>query len=198
MSEAKLPNEDIGRFRKCLKIFLSMLYISAFTFGGGFVIVSLMKKRFVDEYGWLSESETLDMIALSQSAPGPIAVNAAILFGWRLSGFWGMASAVLGTVIPPVVIISAVYFVYDAFRENAYVARFMRGMQAGVAAVLASVVTGLTKNVAKKKSVLSWCILLGAFLVSLLVPGSTVYVILASALIGVIYALLARKGDKPA
>lgn len=69
-----------------MQLFLSTFYISAFTFGGGFVIVTFMKRRFVDEYGWISKQEMLDYTALAQSAPGPIAVNAAILVGWRVAG----------------------------------------------------------------------------------------------------------------
>ena len=82
-------------------LFSSMLTISAFTFGGGFVIVSLMKKKFVDTLRWLTEDEMLDMTALAQSAPGPIAVNAAILVGRRIAGVPGMLAAVAGTLIPP-------------------------------------------------------------------------------------------------
>ena len=183
-----------GNAKRFFTIFFSMLYISAFTFGGGFVIVTLMKKRFVDELHWLDEKETLDMIAISQSAPGPIAVNAAILFGWRLAGVTGMLAAVLGTIIPPILIISAIYFIYEAFRQNEYVARFMRGMQAGVAAVLASVVWGLGRNIVKKKNWLSILIALTALVVSVFVRGSTMYVVIGAALIGVIKAVwLVRK-----
>ncbi|MBR3763201.1 MAG: chromate transporter, partial [Clostridia bacterium] len=89
-------------------LFSSMLMISAFTFGGGFVIVSLMKKRLVDELQWLTEEEMLDMTALAQSAPGPIAVNAAILAGRRIGGLPGMLAAVGGTLLPPLVIIGLV------------------------------------------------------------------------------------------
>ena len=78
-----------------LKLFWSMLYISTFTFGGGFVIITFMKRKFVDELHWLEESEMLDMTALAQSSPGAIAVNAAILVGWRVHGLSGMAVAVV-------------------------------------------------------------------------------------------------------
>ena len=81
--------------RKILvKLFLSTLYISTFTFGGGFVIITFMKKKFVDEYHWIEEEEMLDLAALAQSSPGAIAVNAAILVGWRMGGFLGMLTAV--------------------------------------------------------------------------------------------------------
>lgn len=179
----------MGKGKRLITIFLSMLSISSFTFGGGFVIMSLMKKRFVDELKWLDENETLDMIAIAQSAPGPIAVNAAILFGWRLAGIGGMAAAVLGTIIPPLAIISVVYCIYDAFRQNIYVARFMRGMQAGVAALLASVVWGLSKNIMKKRELMSILIAVAGLVVSLTVRGSTMYVVLGALAIGIIKAI---------
>ena len=68
------------------KLFLSTLYLSAFTFGGGYVIVTLMKKKFVDQYHWIEEDEMLDLVAIAQSAPGPIAVNGAIVVGYKLAG----------------------------------------------------------------------------------------------------------------
>ena len=117
-----------------LQLFMSTLYISAFTFGGGFVIITFMKKKFVDEYHWLGEEEMLDLAALAQSSPGAIAVNAAILVGWRMGGFAGMLTAVLGTIIPPVTLLSVISFFYAAFAANLYVALFLKGMQAGVAA----------------------------------------------------------------
>ena len=183
--------------KRLLKIFCSMLCISSFTFGGGFVIVSLMKKRFADELGWVDEKETLDMIALAQSAPGPIAVNAAILFGWRMAGLGGMIAAVIGTIIPPLVIISCIYFIYDAFRQNAYVARFMRGMQAGVAAVLFSVVVGLASSIVKKKNVPGGLIAAAALAASLFIPGSAMYVVIGAAVLGAAKAVyLVRKEKK--
>ena len=75
------------------KLFFSTLYISTFTFGGGFVIITFMKKKFVDELHWIDENEMLDLAALAQSSPGAIAVNAAILVGWRMAGFAGMLIA---------------------------------------------------------------------------------------------------------
>ena len=98
----------MSRKQRLWKLFISTLYISSFTFGGGFVIVTFMKRKFVDELKWIDETEMLDLTALSQSAPGAIAVNAAILVGWRVSGFLGMLIAVLGTIIPPMLILSTI------------------------------------------------------------------------------------------
>lgn len=83
------------------KIFISTLYLSAFTFGGGYVIVTLMKKKFVDDYHWIEENEMLDLVAIAQSSPGAIAVNGAIVVGYKLAGILGTIVAIIGTVIPP-------------------------------------------------------------------------------------------------
>ena len=109
-------------------LFTSMLTISAFTFGGGFVIVTLMKRRLVDELHWITEQEMLDMTALAQSSPGAIAVNAAILVGWRVAGIAGMLIAVLGTILPPMVILTVISLGYQAFAGSRYVALVLRGM----------------------------------------------------------------------
>ncbi len=110
----RAQTERAGR-RKLLQLFLSTLYISAFTFGGGFVIVTFMKRKFVDELHWIDEQEMLDLIALAQSSPGAIAVNAAILVGWRVGGFVGMLVAILGTILPPMVVLSVISFFYNEF-----------------------------------------------------------------------------------
>ena len=83
------------------KLFFSTLYLSAFTFGGGYVIVTLMKQKFVDELHWIQEDEMLDLIAIAQSAPGAIAVNGAIVVGFKLAGVLGAVTAIIATIIPP-------------------------------------------------------------------------------------------------
>ena len=115
-----------------LKLFISTLYLSAFTFGGGYIIVTLMKKKFVDEYHWIDEEEMLDLVAIAQSSPGPIAVNGAIVVGYKLAGSIGAFTATLATIIPPFVIISVVSVIYNAFKDNYIVNQMLQGMQAGV------------------------------------------------------------------
>lgn len=179
------------------RLFTSMLYISAFTFGGGFVIITFMKKKFVDQYHWIDEQEMLDYTALAQSSPGAIAVNAAILVGWRTGGLWGMIAAVLGTIIPPVAILSVISFFYAAFATNPYVALVLRGMQAGVAAVILDVVCNLGHKILKEKSTLSNCIMLAAFAATFFFDVNVIYIILAAAVIGIVrILLLSRKGAR--
>mgnify|MGYP004423166425 FL=1 len=98
-----------------------------------------MKKKFVDEYHWIEEDEMLDLVAIAQSAPGAIAVNGAIVVGYKLAGISGALVSILGTILPPFVIITAISVCYNAFRSNYYVTQMLSGMQAGVGAVIASV-----------------------------------------------------------
>lgn len=168
-----------------LKLFLSTLYISAFTFGGGFVIVTFMKRKFVDGLHWIDEEEMLDIAALAQSSPGAIAVNAAILVGWHVAGFIGMLTAVLGTIIPPMVILTVISFFYEAFAANVYVALVLKGMQAGVAAVILDVVCGLASGVIKQKKVSLFIIMIAAFVAAVFLNINVIYIILACAAAGV-------------
>ncbi len=183
----------MDRHRKLWKLFVSTLYISAFTFGGGFVIVTFMKRKFVDELNWISEEEMLDMTALAQSSPGAIAVNAAILMGWRVCGFAGMLVAVLGTIMPPVIILSIVSFFYAAFASNRYVALMLKGMQAGVAAVIFDVVMSLGMGIIKQKKAVYCLIMATAFLAVPILDVNVVFIILAAILIGICLELANRK-----
>lgn len=179
--------------KKLLQLFLSTLYISAFTFGGGFVIVTFMKKKFVDEFHWIAESEMLDLAALAQSSPGAIAVNAAILVGWRVGGALGMAVAVLGTILPPMAILTVVSYFYAAFCANVYVAALLKGMQAGVAAVIFDVVWDLTAKIFKLKKPASVVVMLAAFVATWYFHVNVIYIILGAAAFGIALELLGHR-----
>lgn len=179
-----------------LKLFLSMLYISSFTFGGGFVIVTLMKRKFVDELHWIDEQEMLDLTALAQSSPGAIAVNASILVGWRVAGPVGIVVAVIGTILPPMVILSVISFFYAAFATNRYVAMVLKGMQAGVAAVILDVVCSLGGTQLKSGSVIHLLIMCGAFAATFFFKVNVIYIILTAGVIGVVLALRGRYAGK--
>ena len=178
MSEKDTPN-----FRLRLwKLFLSTLYLSAFTFGGGYVIVTLMKKKFVDEYHWIEEDEMLDLVAIAQSSPGAIAVNGAIVVGYKLAGIPGTLVAILGTILPPFVIISVISICYNVFRSNFFVAQMLSGMQAGVGAVIASVTYDMGAP-----------IVLGAFLAACILEINVIYIVIVCGLLGVARTLLAKR-----
>lgn len=181
-----------------LKLFLSTLYISTFTFGGGFVIVTFMKRKFVDELHWLEEQEMLDLTALAQSAPGAIAVNAAMLVGWRVAGWVGMLVAVLGTIIPPLMIISVISVFYASFANNYYVATMLKGMQAGVAAVIVDVVCGLGLQEIRQRSPLHIVIMIAAFVLTFCFHINVIFIIIGAAAIGLLSSLRGKRGGQSA
>lgn len=182
--------QPMSRAARLRALFFGTLYISAFTFGGGFVIVTLMKKKFVDQLHWIDEQEMLDMTALAQSSPGAIAVNAAILVGWRVAGLAGMIVAALGSVLPPLITLSVISFFYTAFASNLYVSLVLKGMQAGVAAVILDVVCDLGGKVLQTRSVLFIGLMVVAFAANFLWGVNVVLIIVAAAVIGVVRALL--------
>lgn len=178
------------------KLFLSTLYISAFTFGGGYVIVTLFKKKFVDEYKWINDKEMLDLVAIAQSSPGAIAVNGAIVTGYKLSGVIGAAVAVVATIIPPFIVISVISAFYEAFKNNLIVSSMLEGMQAGVGAVIASVVYDMALDIFKQKSTGSVIIMLGAFAASCFFDMNVIYIILVCVGIGIIKAVIGKRKEK--
>ena len=175
-------------------LFTSMLTISSFTFGGGFVIVTLMKRRFVDELGWMDEDEMLDIAAMAQSTPGAIAVNAAVLTGTRVGGTIGMLVAVLGTVIPPFVLLSVLSLCYEAFRQLYPVRLALAGMQAGVAAVILDVAWGLGKNVVRKKDRVDLVLMALVFIAQWFINLNTAVIILSAAAVGLARGLIRLYG----
>lgn len=183
----------MSRGKKILKLFTTMFYISCFTFGGGFVIVTFMKRKFVDELHWITEQQMLDMTALAQSSPGAIAVNAAILVGWQAAGFPGMVSAVLGTVLPPIIILSVISRFYAAFAANPYVAMTLKGMQAGVAAVILDVVCSLGQKVLEMRSWVHCLIMAAAFCATFFFGVNVIYIILAAGAAGILLAMAERR-----
>lgn len=193
-TKPQLNNEK--KSNTLLKLFLSTLYISSFTFGGGFVIITFMKRKFVDELHWIDEQEMLDLTALAQSSPGAIAVNAAILVGWRVAGFAGMIVATIGTILPPMIILSVISFFYAAFASNRYVALVLKGMQAGVAAVIMDVVCSLGSKVIKERSFLHIAVMIAAFAATFFFEINVIYIILAAAAVGVINALIKLRKEK--
>jgi chromate transporter len=197
--QQKNPGKHSGKDKNYLTLFTSTLMLSAFTFGGGYVIVPLMRKRFVEELDWIAEQEMLDIICIAQSAPGAIAVNASLLLGYRLRGFIGAMITLLGTVLPPLFSITVITYFYEIFRTNQIVAAALYGMQAGVAAIIADVVLTMGSNIIKGKNWGDYLIMAGAFVTALVAGISVSYIILACGVIGAVRFLWQnrRRGKEP-
>ena len=185
--------KDFAFYRK---LFASTFYLSAFTFGGGYVIIPLMRKKFVEQFHWIEEEEMLDLTAIAQSAPGAIAVNASILIGYRLAGIFGALVTVAGTVLPPLIILSLISLAYTAFQNSLIVKLVLRGMQAGVAAVIADVTITMGWDVLKKKKLLPILIMAGSFLAAAVFDVNVILIILVCAVIGLLATLHDERNGK--
>lgn len=186
-------------YSKLWILFRSMFVLSACTFGGGFVIVSLMKKRYVEELKWLEEDEMLDVTAITQSAPGPLPVNASVIIGYRMAGIVGSLTAILGTILPPMIIISIISLFYEQFRTNPYIATALQVMRAGVAAVIFDVVINLAGNVIKTRRILYIVMMVVAFMSTYLFDVSAmviIFVCLGIGLVDLFFTLSHKKKGK--
>jgi chromate transporter len=191
-----MKNEKMSRSAILRKLFFQTLYLSTFTFGGGYVIVTLLKKKFVDELHWIDDDEMLDLVAIAQSSPGPIAVNGAIVVGYKLASIPGVIVAVLGAAIPPFVILTIISSFYTAFKENVIIQSLLSGMKAGVIAVIASVIYDMGSSVIKKKDIFNILIMIIAFLVNYFLKVNVIYIILVVALIGFVRTFIKEKRSK--
>lgn len=178
------------------KLFKATFMLSAFTFGGGFVIVSLMKKKFVEELQWFDEEEMLDITAIAQSSPGPIPINASVIIGYRMHGVLGALVAVFGTALPPMVIISVISVFYRQFRENEIIATALQVMRAGVAAVIFDVVLRLAKNVIATRRILYISVMTIAFVLTVFMNVSAMVIVLSCLAIGVAEMLVGLRAQK--
>ena len=172
--------------RMLWQLFKATFLLSAFTFGGGFVIVSLMKKKFVEELHWLEEEEMLDITAIAQSSPGPIPINASVILGYRMYGVIGSLVAILGTALPPMIIISVISIFYAQFRSNHIIAIALQVIRAGVAAVIFDVVLNLAKKVVETRRFLYIALMITAFVGKVLLGVDAMVVILCCLVVGLL------------
>ena len=157
-------------------LFTSTFLISAFTIGGGFVIIPLLKAKYVDEYGWLKDEETLNLVAIAQSMPGVVAVNAAILLGYRMAGLPGA-----------IVALAAISAAYDAFATNPYMQLLLKGMQCGATALIVNVAIDLWEKQVKKRLLLPLLLLGGTFAANLLFDINIMLLVLIDGLFGLLF-----------
>lgn len=178
------------------KLFWITLTLSASTFGGGFVIISMMKKKFVEQLHWISNEEMLDMTAIAQSSPGALGVNIAVVVGYRLKKLPGALVCVAGAILPPFVIISIISVFYNEFKDNPYIAIALKVMRAGVAAVIFDVVLDLVQNIIKTKSILWIFMMIAAFFAACFLKVSAIVIIFVCALTGLLWVFLKERREE--
>lgn len=192
-----MPNE-VTKSKKHLfwTLFRSTFVLSAFTIGGGYVIIPLLKKKFVEQLGWIEEDEMLDLIAIAQSSPGPIAVNASILIGYKLSGVPGAILTMLGTILPPMISLTIISYIYMVIKDNIIVKALFAGMSVGSAVVVVDAVLTLAFTILKKKQAFPIILMVVAFIATLLLHIHILIIILCCALLGIFSVLIQERRVK--
>ena len=140
------------RINICIWLLAANLFISAFTFGGGYVVVPMVRRFFVVKKQYFTEEELINMAAVAQSTPGAIPVNLSALAGYKVAGMAGAVISCCAAVIPPLVILTFISAFYRLFVSNAMIAAILKGMEAGVAALMVDLITDMCSFVLKKKS----------------------------------------------
>ena len=179
--------------RLLLELFTSTLYLSAFTFGGGYVIVSLLKERFVDQLHYIDEKEMLDLVAIAQSAPGAIAVNGAIVLGYKMAGILGIIVCVIGTIIPPIIIISVIAYFYKIFITNKIISAMLLGMRSGIGAIIVSVVYDMALSVMDEHKERNIVIMLSAFILNYFLNVNIMCLVLGCILLALVELFIRRE-----
>lgn len=186
--EDKNKQREVKSTKKSLWVFFwACLKISAFTFGGGHIIVPLQKRKFSDELQWIEEDKILDLVSIAQSAPGSIAINASAMMGNYLFGAKGVITAVVASILPPLVILSVISSFYHAFASSKIARAVLRGMQAAVSALLTFTVVNMTVNLLKLKSGYLTAVLILCLGLVLFTSINVIFVILIAALLALVF-----------
>ena len=183
------------KIKGCFSLFLTMLKIGLFTFGGGYAMIALLENEFVEKKKWLEKDEFLDVAAIAESTPGPIAINAATYMGYKNAGIIGSIIATLGICIPSFVIIYAISLFFDAFLSLTLVAYAFKGIQICVVYLILTAGLKMLKQMKKTAfniiiiSITLICMVVFSFFA---VKFSTIFYILISGICGVAVYLIGK------
>ena len=179
-------------FKKALKLFIVFFKIGAFTFGGGYAMVPIIQSEVAEKRGWIKNEDILDILAISESTPGPIAINSATFVGYQVAGVLGSVMATLGVVLPSLIIISIVSYFFRQFLTFKVVKYAFLGIRAGVLALIVKAAKNMMK--ACPKNGVAYTIVALAFILTVVFDINVFAVIIGSAVTGLVYSLLMNKG----
>lgn len=189
----------MSNFKKALKLFVTFFKIGAFTFGGGYAMIPLIQHEVTEKNKWITDEDILDIVAIAESTPGPIAVNSATFVGYRVCGVLGSVAATLGVVIPSFLTMLCVFFILHQFQDLPAVKYAFMGIRACVLALVIKALLSMYKKC--EKNWVSYCVIAFSILTSVViskyVPINTFYIIIASAIFGLItYSIIRRRNQK--
>lgn len=178
-------------FKKLWALFCTFFKIGGFTFGGGYAMIPLIQKETVENKKWITDDDILEIIAIAESTPGPIAINSATFVGYRTCGVLGAACATLGVVLPSFVIILIISFVLEQFQELKAVQYAFNGIRAGVLALLFKALWGMYKK--SPKGWAAYVVMAAAFVLTAFVKINVLFVIIFCAVFGLVTATMAER-----
>lgn len=181
------------KLKKVFQLFITFIKIGAFTFGGGYAMVPLIQRETVEKKKWINDDDILEIVAIAESTPGPIAVNSATFVGYKTAGVLGAAAATIGVVLPSFTIIYFISFVIDKFENNTAVKYAFSGIRAGVFALIIKALWTMSKKSAK--NIISFIITAFAFIFAAL-NINVIYIILACAVTGIVSSLIMSGREK--
>jgi len=182
------------KLKRCWTLFVTFFKIGAFTFGGGYAMIPLIQKEVVESKGWITDEDILDIFAIAESTPGPIAINSATFIGYKIAGVLGSFFATLGVVLPSFVIISVISFVLKEFSEVRAVQFAFRGIRAGVLALIVKALISMYKQCPKYGY--TYVLMGAAFVLAAFLPINAIYIILGCGILGLICSLIADRRAK--
>ena len=180
--------------QKIWKLFTTFLKIGGFTFGGGYAMIPLIQKETVETHHWITDDDILEIIAIAESTPGPIAINSATFVGYRVAGVLGAAAATFGVVLPSFVLISVIALVLNEFQHIKAVKYAFWGIRAGVLALILKALINMYKKC--PKGLFSYILMGGALIISAFTEINIIYIIITCAVIGLIHSVVLRKRGK--
>lgn len=180
------------KLKKILGLFLTFLKIGAFTFGGGYAMIPVIQREIVEKRGWISDDDILDIIAIAESTPGPIAINSATFVGYQVAGFWGSVAATFGVVLPAFAIIYIISFFLRQFQDIKAIKYAFIGIRAGVLSLLINAVIKMGKKC--PKNIFSYMVVALSFVAVAIFNVNVLFVIIACAVSGVVMTLALKGG----
>lgn len=189
----------MSKLKNCLALFLAFFKIGLITFGGGYAMIAIIQRELVEKKKWIENDEFLDVIAIAESTPGPIAINSATFIGYKRGGFFGSLFATLGVVMPSFIVIFAISFVFEWFLSLKYVAYAFKGIQACVAYLILAAGIKMFKGL--KKSAFNLILFSAATIIMIIfdilaIGFSSVYYILIGGAIGIIVYVISYATEK--
>ena len=179
------------KYKRLWPLFCTFFKIGGFTFGGGHAMIPLIQKEAVENKGWVTDDDILEIIAIAESTPGPVAINSATFVGYRTAGFWGAVCATFGVVLPSFVIILAIAYLLNNFMDIKPVKYAFQGINAGVLALLFKALWNMYKK--SPKGWAAYVVMGGSFLLTAILKVNMFIVILGCATFGLITSLVAQR-----